>query len=893
MIRYLIISSMVLFSYNGNTQSLMHVDSLISDAQFEKATEWVDAQLKGNIPDEKKIILIGKKADALTRLGRFADSEELLSTIQPEAKTPFQKSVIQSAYGSLYLNEGLYDQAFENFSAALQNLAKDKSENSLDAAQVLSYIGNLYRATGKYTQAEEMLGRSLSIRQKLLKENSEWVAASYNDLGLVYSQTDNDRALEYYEKALKIYEKLHGKDHPKIAIANTNIGFIYTNLELYGDAINNFESALRTWEKIYTKAHPTKAFLFFNLGETYLKIHNPKTASEYYQKALTMYQESYGSKHPDIAVVFNALGNLNLAEHRYDDALNDYQSSLITNVRNFDAADVRKNPSLSEYYNGRTLINSLLYKAQALEARYYGETIRMSDLTLALKTIQACDSLIDRLRQHISSESDKIILGVIANDVYASGVRISYETGEVAANKKKWYALSFYFAEKSKSAVLLEAISDVNAKSFARIPESLLQEERKAKAGIALLTQQLAQKPSPIEERTLREYLFSMNRKYEQFTARLEKEYPEYYNLKYSNTSPSIFKLQNKLDRKTAIVSYFIDDKNNHLYEFTITKTKFKVRNTPLSKDLEKVITGLRNSLYFNAIETYRIAASTLSKVLIPKSIPHSVKALVIIPTGRLSIIPFETLLTRKIKSGDDLTTFPYLLKKYNVRYEFAASMILQRSTPPASTDKSIFLCAPVTFMPTQQLPDLPGTESEVNGIAQLFAVKNLKSDAFLRGRADEKIAKSGVLKEYGFLHFATHGVVDEKRPELSRIFLQSGSSDEDGSLFSGEIYNLELNADLVTLSACQTGLGKISKGEGVIGLSRALLYAGARNILVSFWSVADESTAILMKEFYKNVLQGNVDDYGENLRVAKLSLMSQEKYRSPYYWAPFVLIGF
>jgi CHAT domain-containing protein len=174
-----------------------------------------------------------------------------------------------------------------------------------------------------------------------------------------------------------------------------------------------------------------------------------------------------------------------------------------------------------------------------------------------------------------------------------------------------------------------------------------------------------------------------------------------------------------------------------------------------------------------------------------------------------------------------------------------------------------------------------------------LFTEKKLRSKTFLRSHADETIAKSGTLKEYSFLHFATHGIVDEKRPELSRIFLQTASVAEDGSLFTGEIYNLELNADLVTLSACQTGLGKISKGEGVIGLSRALVYAGARNIMVSFWSVADESTAILMKEFYRNVLDGGNRDYAGNLRLAKLSLMSQEKYRSPYYWAPFVLIGF
>ncbi|HZX73696.1 MAG TPA: CHAT domain-containing protein, partial [Cyclobacteriaceae bacterium] len=138
----------------------------------------------------------------------------------------------------------------------------------------------------------------------------------------------------------------------------------------------------------------------------------------------------------------------------------------------------------------------------------------------------------------------------------------------------------------------------------------------------------------------------------------------------------------------------------------------------------------------------------------------------------------------------------------------------------------------------------------------------------------------------------ATHGIVDEEDPELSKIFLNS-SNKEDGNLFSGEIYNLDLNAEMVVLSACQTGLGKFSKGEGVIGLSRALIYAGAKNIIVSFWSVADESTAELMVDFYKNLLQKKDQNFREALQQAKVNMIKKGNYSAPYYWAPFVMIGF
>ena len=157
---------------------------------------------------------------------------------------------------------------------------------------------------------------------------------------------------------------------------------------------------------------------------------------------------------------------------------------------------------------------------------------------------------------------------------------------------------------------------------------------------------------------------------------------------------------------------------------------------------------------------------------------------------------------------------------------------------------------------------------------------------------ASEALIKANNLKNYKYLHFATHGMVNESKPELSRVFL-CPKGDEDGSLFSGEIYNLKINADLVTLSACETGLGKIAEGEGIVGLSRSLMYAGAENLVVSLWQVADASTAQLMIDFYKEHLYHSENDlFSDDLRKAKLKLLNSENYYNPYYWAPFILVG-
>jgi CHAT domain-containing protein/Tfp pilus assembly protein PilF len=868
------------------------IDSLLLDSQFDRAIVEVESVLKSTSNQDQRVILENKKAEALIRAGRFEEAERQLENIASKSLSPSLRAVTQMNQGFLFLNQGRNDLALTNLKEALTIIEKENKQNSPEGAQLLSYLGNLYLTTGKYAQAEEQLGMALSIRENLVNKNSELMAASYNDLGLVYSINDANKALDYYEKALEIYERIHGKNHPKTAIANTNIGFAYRTLELYGDAVTNFESALATWEKIYPQAHPTKAFILFNLGQTYLKIGNEKSAEGYYERALKMYRDSYGKKHPGIATVLNAVGSLKVSEGKFDEGLEVFQQALISNVRDFDDSNPSVNPPLKNHYSGNTLLYSLLDKADALEARYFGKTLKFDDLALAVKTLHVCDSLIDNLRQQITNESDKILLGTTAAEVYAAGVRIAFEAAQVAARKKPWYELAFYFAEKSKSAVLLEAISDSNAKSYSGIPNDQLEEEKKLKAEIALTAQKLSSKPTESEEKYLREILFTLNRSYENFIKQLELKYPAYYDLKFNVVTPSIRNLQGKLSNQTAIISYFVDEKNNRLYIFTISSKKFKVSSSPLPKEFDRSLNGLRNSLVFNDLETYKAATEKLSPVLVPKKIPASVSELVILPTGRLSIIPFEVLFLSKLKKEISFADFPYLLKKYNVRYEFSAALILQKSKNETNAENSVFLCAPVTFE-KDGLVELPGTESEVNEISRLFLSRNFKSTVLTRQQADEKKVKDGSLKTFNYLHFATHGIVDETNPDLSRIYLHTSSESEDGNLYSGEIYNMELNANLVTLSACQTGLGKISKGEGVIGLSRALVYAGSKNVIVSFWSVADLSTESLMKIFYRQVLSSPAQNFGSSLRQAKLQLILEDKYSSPYYWAPFILIGF
>lgn len=896
--RYLIFSLFFLSFYRLFAQPTDNrkLDSLLLDSNYEEVIRLTkDATDLSNFA---QVQLMCKRTQALVRSGKLKEAKDLIAKIESNVENlkdekDHAQALLYTNKGTLHLNEGRNDLALEALQSAIESFERSGNSNSLDAAEAINTLGLIYNVTGKWQQAEEQLVKALSLRKDKLPETHELIAASYNDLGLVYTRIDPNKSLDYYDRALSIYQQLHKESHPKIAIANTNLGFVYQELQFYGDAINSLETALTIWESIYSQPHPSKAFVLSNLGRTYLKLGNNEASEGYYDRALKMYRDSYGSKHPDIAATLNEMGNIKVSQRKYDMALNLYQQALQANVSDFTSTNIVENPAIENYYNGNVLLYSLLYKAQAFEARHFGETLKFSDLILSMSAIQKCDTLIESLRNQINNENDKIALGAMANEVYADGVRIAHTLSLNAWKKKPYRDLTFYFAEKSKSAVLQDAISDANAKSFAGIPEELLEEEKYLKALKAYCNQQLAQKPSPEEEQSFRDILFQVNRDYEAFVKNLEEKFPEYFNLKFNTAAPSIEQIQSKLNNNTAVLSYFMDEKNNRLYAFVITRAKYQIRDSEIPQDFDKQITGLRNSLFYNEINVYKATAEKLSKSILPP-IPREITNLVIIPTGRMGVIPFEALFTRSAKSDNAYSQLPYLLNKYSISYEFSAGLILQKSNNMATKPgaPSILLCAPIEFTSNPRLINLPGTESEVNAIGELFSSRQLKTEKLLKQNAGEDQIKSSSIKDYKYLHFATHGIVDEDNPELSRIFLNSGER-EDGNLYSGEIYNLKLDADLVTLSACETGLGKISKGEGVIGLSRALVYAGARSIIVSFWSVADASTSQLMEDFYAQLLSSNGSNFSAALQAAKRNMVDQQTYAAPYYWAPFVILGY
>lgn len=853
------------------------VDSLIVRANYAEAINVIHSQ------KNKSVLLLNKEAEALIGLGKIVEAEGTLAKINDD--DPLSKAITQNNFGYLNMVKGRSDLAQDFLEQSRDGFKQLGKDNSREAARCFSNLCLLYSSNKKLSQAEENGMVALQIRQSIFGNESEEVAASLNDLGLVYGQTDSDKGLEHYEKALAIYEKLYAQDHPKIAVASTNIGIMYFDLKLYGDAIINFENAQTIWKKTYPDGHPNEALALLNLGRTYGMMKNTKAALEYYEKALAIFRKNYGDKHPDIAIVYNQTGSIKLDENKYEEALSDFQKALCANSPTFNEPSILKNPSIKSFYNGKLLLYSMQSKSKALESRHYGKTLKLQDLRFALNTLQSCDSLIDNIRHNSTNENDKIELGALANEVYEDGIRVAHSISELTPKSKLYREAAFYFAEKSKSAVLQESIADTQAKSFAGIPQTLIEEEKNRKSAIAFLAQRLSEKPNSEEEKFLRTSLFNANLEYQQFIKKLENDYPAYFNLKFSSSSPSVTDIQKTISPTQAVVSYFIAEKNKKLYQFIITSNKFRVITRSLPENFDRSCKGFINSLLYSDFKTYK-DAQPLAKLLKPV-VPSRVKSIIIIPSGRIGSLPLESM-ALKI-SGDDFNTVSFFVNRWSISYEFAAGLMLQKSKEKQEKKQSnIFLCAPIHFTENQNLNDLLGSEREVDAIAKLFPNQ---SKVFRYADATESRLKSKEIQNYNYLHLATHGIVDSTDPAQSEIFL-NGSSTDDGNLYCREIYNMNISADLVVLSACETGLGKFSKGEGVIGLSRALTYAGAKNLIVSFWKVSDESTAELMINFYKHLIANDNKNFSQAIQQAKMDVINSGKYSSPYYWAPFVLIG-
>lgn len=811
-------------------------------------------------------------------------AENTLSFIEKELKSENELLArCHTLLGLSFINLGKSDEALEQLLVA-ESLFKNSNKwqaNCFDA------LGLVYTNNENKTLASQYHEQALRIRRGLFGARSIPVANSYNNLGRVFATDDPLQAIIYFNRAKGIYEKELGENSRRALRSKLNIAFANTEQKNYAEALTLLKEVKASYENQFGADNSNVAFTLSSIGRVQLLEKAFENALISQKEALQIYIKLYGEKHPEVANTYYLIGEVHKARSEFKLASDFYQRSIYVNLPGQSFSSLYELPQLTNYQNADILLTSLQAKAISLEALHYQKTLNLKDLTGAIDTYTLCDELITAIRRIRLNENDKLRLGRIASEVYESGIQLALNLSEQSFNRKKYVAKAFEFCERSKSSILLEAITESNAKNFSGIPEDLLSLEDSLKDEISFLEQQLASDADE-DPQQREDLLFTYQNSYREFVSRLETNYPEYYNLKYSHQLADKEAIQGKLKSNEAMLSFFIG--TEEIYTFILIENKIDYRRVPIPEKFERAISAFSNAIKYDLKGSFFKASKELYEALIPK-LPPSINSLIVLPDGKLGSLPFEALLHPDSK-GNEYTMARFLISDYNISYDYSATLFVNREHKQHVENPKILLVAPVEFSKNELvMTSLPGSEVEIDEIELLFKGSDCIPTVKLRNEANEGSFKTESLESYEFVHFATHGIVNQEKPELSRIFLNPGD-DEDGSLYTGEIYNLSIQADLVTLSACETGLGKVAKGEGIVGLSRALQYAGANNIIVSLWQVSDASTAEMMIEFYKYNLSNRKYGYNAALRKAKMSLLTSESYSNPYYWAPFILIG-
>jgi tetratricopeptide (TPR) repeat protein len=480
-------------------------------------------------------------------------------------------------------------------------------------------------------------------------------------------------------------------------------------------------------------------------------------------------------------------------------------------------------------------------------------------------------------------------------------------------------AAALAVSEQARARGLLDLLARERIDVRHGIAPELKASERQIGESISALQQRLlspaGRSLAAAEVRRLQRELADLEEKEEELDAEILKRAPA-YPVVFPPPVLALAEVRGLLDERTALLEFFLGKESSYL--FVVTRAGLATHELPPKAEIAGLIEAVRAAVEqagrLGARHYAEDAYALYGRLSLGAAELRDKPDWIVAPDELLHLLSFEVLLAREAPAGSAFgADLPYLIREHAVSYVPSASVLAQllRShrvaagggAAPASASATAAAAAktfvgfgdPGTGAPApagsglEPRRPLPGARDEVGSIAGLFPAG--RSLVFTGAEATEdRVKTSPSVASARYLHFASHGILDEGQPALSGLQLaRAAGSAEDGLLQVREVFNLDLHADMVVLSACQTGLGRQVSGEGLIGMTRAFLYAGAASVVVSLWQVDDASTAELMVSFYRHLQESG--DRVEALRLAKLDLIGAG-YSRPYYWAPFILIG-
>jgi CHAT domain-containing protein len=843
----------------------------------------------------------------------YEKSLDIRKKILEETNTDIAASYINM--GSVHEKMGDHDKAIYYAKVALKIFQKSATPQPKYIAYSYNNIGNAFSSKGDFEKATIYYEKAIQITISEFNDSHPDLASYYMDLGIVFfSKGEYNKCQFYFQKALDIRLKALGVDNDLVAHCYGAIGVALNSEKKYDRSIEFEKKSIEILERNYEETHPELANAYLNIGTSFEAKGEHENALEYYIKSLHIFSKIYGTKHPYVAGNFYNLGELYANKNNFEKAIELFEKAL--------------NSSGYEYFKFKN-INSFEHVTETLRAmshsylRIYQDSLNSPNLSKSYSTItQALAALIYQ-QSTLQEESSKSFNLSQNYPIYEQAISVSLLKAEVDQNNTLRHN-TFHYAEKSKASQLQAQIKSADAINFAGIPDSLLQKEHDLRIDITWRERQrqtfLDQGLTEIDTNTLRisSILFDLKNNYEALKKRFETQYPEYYRLKYDLSTVSLQYVQDTLlqPKNQALLEYFVGDSSIYLFVIrpdTLIVQEVK-RDFPLEDWIEKFRQGLygyytadkgkRDTALFNStVRQYTDYGQKLYKKFFAPVEQWLPKQVIIVPDGPLGFVPFDALLTSKPEDPLDFKSYPYLLNKYQFSYTYSATLLKEMRDKKHHHEpvKEFAAFAPFYNGDTTllagmyQYDDLMRKDLQPLAYSgpEVAAASKLMRGEIVAGPAATEERFTSTAGDYRILHLATHGRADNRVGDYAFLaFSELKDSVENELLYVKDLYNLELNADLVVLSACETGIGKLQRGEGIISLARAFAYAGAKSIVTTLWEVNDKSTSELMRYFYRELKLGK--DKDEALRLARQRYFDKAAPRGlhPFFWAAFVPVG-
>ena len=873
---------------------------------------------------------------------------EIIAILQPLENFIDVIDALSALSNDAMQRRGDYQKAID---LANQKLSLSRSKLSRnDEASALHSLGVIYHLLADEQKALEFYEQSLAVRQSINEPNLLYAvneAITLSNIGNLYrgigasekildyfnprTATDRKKAIAYYLRALEIYRS--NKYTLGEAGSLHQIGNTYKELGNYSEAVNYLEKSLAFYKD--QKNLRGQSNVLRSIGNLYSLKGEYQKGAEYYEQTTALLRTGIDNQNQaefliGIAKDYYAGGETQKALDLYSEALTISrlrEQQVVSAASLYEIARIERD--LGNFNNARNKIEEAIQVVESIRAKIFNQEIRATYFATVKRYY---DFYIDLLMQAHKSQPEK------GFDLLA------LQTSEKSRSR-------------SLVDLLSQAKIDIKQGVDAKLLEREQQARERLSDKAYQQNRLLLGKHTKEEAEKIAAEIAALTNEYRAVQAEIRNESPRFASLTQP-TSLNAKQIHQLLDPGTILLEYSLGEKKSYLWavspdsiksfdlppreEIETQARKVYELLVARNQNLNNETPQQRRTRIAAADKEYPKAAETLSRMLLsPVAAEIGNKRLLVVADGALNYLPFSVLPSPTNDVGKDLrsplgvnheivnlpsASVLALLRQEAGGRKPAPKMLAVYADPVFNRDDArLSSKAKSSRRDDETLASISKTENlnlnrDVHraaadvGLVSREAGSGLPRLVFSRREADSifnvspknlslravdfKASKAEVIStgidQYRILHFATHGLLDSQRPELSGVVLSlvnEKGTEQDGFLRLQDIYNLKLSADLVVLSACNTALGKDVKGEGLVGLTRGFMYAGSPRVIASLWKVDDAATAELMAQFYKKLLVENLRPAAA-LRAAQLEMIKQERWRSPYYWAPFIIQG-